>query len=171
MGLDSLDLFIQLLCVRTDQHDPAQTPQPLEMNFHPDHGMGCLSVVNFSGTMCVRFAIAMAEADFFPSVLYHYTFWYKPVEMPQHIAFFYSVGQVSSALSGLLAYAISHMDQLGGLSGWKWLFLLEGLPAVILAFFAFGLPDYPETENFLSVEERLHLKYRLASNALEGEKN
>lgn len=129
------------------------------------------AAMNFSGMMCVRFAIGVAEAGFFPSVLYHYAFWYKPVEMPQRIAFFYSVGQLSSALSGLLAYAISHMDQLGGLSGWRWLFLLEGLPAIILAFFAFWLPDYPETARFLTEEERSFMKSRLASNAPKGQKH
>lgn len=67
------------------------------------------AVVNFAGMMCVRFAIGMAEAGFFPAVLYHMAFWYKPEEMPLRIAFFYAVGQVSSALSGLLAYAISFM--------------------------------------------------------------
>lgn len=129
------------------------------------------AAMNFSGMMCVRFAIGMAEAGFFPSVLYHYAFWYKPAEMPQRIAFFYSVGQISSALSGLLAYAISHMDQIGGLSGWRWLFLLEGLPAILLAFVAFFLPDYPETANFLTEEERVYMKNRLASNAPKGEKH
>jgi hypothetical protein len=129
------------------------------------------AAMNFSGMMCVRFAIGMAEAGFFPSVLYHYAFWYKPVEMPQRIAFFYSIGQVSSALSGLLAYAISHMDQLGGLSGWRWLFLLEGLPAIILAFFAFGLPDYPDSAKMLTEEERLYLKNKLSNAALKEEKH
>ncbi|KAF1924761.1 MFS general substrate transporter [Didymella exigua CBS 183.55] len=129
------------------------------------------AAMNFSGMMCVRFAIGMAEAGFFPSVLYHYAFWYKPTEMPQRIAFFYSVGQLSSALSGLLAYAIAHLDQLGGLSGWRWLFLLEGLPAILLAFVAFWLPDYPETTEFLTGEERLHMKNRLASGAPQAEKN
>ena len=64
---------------------------------------------NFSGMMCVRFAIGLAEAGFFPAVLYHMAFWYKPKELPKRVAFFYSVGQLSSALSGLLAYAISFM--------------------------------------------------------------
>jgi MFS family permease len=67
------------------------------------------AVVNFPGMMCVRFAIGLAEAGFFPAVLYHMAFWYKPQELPQRVAFFYAVGQVSSALSGLLAYAISFM--------------------------------------------------------------
>lgn len=126
------------------------------------------AAMNFSGMMCVRFAIGMAEAGFFPSVLYHYAFWYKPSEMPQRIAFFYSVGQVSSAFSGLLAFAISYMDQLGGLSGWRWLFLLEGLPAILLAFVAFGLPDYPATAKMLTEEERVFLTQRLRKGAPKG---
>ncbi|KAK7706013.1 hypothetical protein SLS63_014054 [Diaporthe eres] len=68
---------------------------------------------DFAGMMCVRFAIGAAEAGFFPAVLYHMAFWYKTSELPQRIAIFYSVGQLSSALSGLLAYAISFMDGLG----------------------------------------------------------
>lgn len=128
------------------------------------------AAMNFKGMMCVRFAIGMAEAGFFPSVLYHYAFWYKPSEMPQRVAFFYSVGQVSSALSGLLAYAISFMDQLGGLSGWRWLFLLEGLPAIVLSFVAFWLPDYPKSTKYLSEEERIFWKNRLATTAPKGGK-
>lgn len=64
---------------------------------------------NFAGMMCVRFALGAAEAGFFPAVLYHMAFWYKPHELPTRIAFFYSAGQLSGALSGLLAYAISFM--------------------------------------------------------------
>ncbi len=71
----------------------------------------CVAAVqNFSGMMCARFAIGMAEAGFYPSVLYHMAFWYKPTEMPWRIALFYSAGQLSSALSGLLAFAISHVS-------------------------------------------------------------
>ncbi|KAJ5164449.1 Major facilitator superfamily domain general substrate transporter [Penicillium coprophilum] len=100
---------------------------------------------DFPGMMCVRFAIGMAEAGFYPSVLYHMAFWYKPSELRWRIALFYSLGQISGALSGLLAYAISFMDGGGGLSGWRWLFIIEGLPAIALSVVAlFGLPDYPE---------------------------
>src|ERR1700753_1477815 len=112
--------------------------------------------------MVARFAIGMAEAGFYPSVLYHMAFWYKPSEMPWRIAAFYSVGQLSSALSGLLAYAIGFMDGLGHLAGWRWLFLLEGLPAIILSVIAlFGLPDYPETARMLTEEERAFFSHRL----------
>ena len=68
------------------------------------------AVQGFNGMMCARFAIGLAEAGFYPSVLYHMAFWYKPTEMPWRIALFYSVGQLSSALSGLLAFAISFVS-------------------------------------------------------------
>ncbi|KAL4808609.1 major facilitator superfamily domain-containing protein [Aspergillus unguis] len=124
---------------------------------------------DFKGMMVVRFAIGLAEAGFYPSVLYHMAFWYKPSEMPWRVALFYSLGQLSSALSGLLAYAISFMNRLGGLSGWRWLFILEGIPAILLAFVAlFGLPDYPETARMLTPEERAYVAQRLAKTAPSG---
>ena len=124
------------------------------------------AVQSFQGMMCVRFAIGMAEAGFYPAVLFHMDFWYKPAELRWRIALFYSVGQLSSALSGLLAYAIGFMDGLGGLAGWRWLFLLEGLPAIILSAVAlFGLPDYPETARMLSGEERAFVVKRLSASA------
>ncbi|OTA94235.1 hypothetical protein M434DRAFT_30144 [Hypoxylon sp. CO27-5] len=125
---------------------------------------------DFKGMMCVRFAIGMAEAGFFPAVLYHMAFWYKPREMPQRIAIFYSVGQLSPAVSGLLAYAVGFMDGLGGLAGWRWLFLIEGLPAIILSVVALWLPDYPETARMLTDKERAFLQDRLEERAPTGKK-
>ncbi|EHY61275.1 hypothetical protein HRR83_008972 [Exophiala dermatitidis] len=124
---------------------------------------------SFQGMMCVRFAIGLAEAGFYPAVLYHMAFFYRPTEMPWRIALFYAFGQLSSALSGLLAFAISFMDGLGGLAGWRWLFLLEGLPAILLSFVAlFGLPDYPHTTRLLTPEERDTIVQRLSSTAPSG---
>lgn len=80
---------------------------------------------NLLGMMCVRSAIGMAEAGFHPAVLYRMAFWYKPSELPWTIALFYSHGQVSGPLSGLFAYAISFANGAAGLSGWRWLFVVE----------------------------------------------
>ncbi|KAL4977162.1 major facilitator superfamily domain-containing protein [Aspergillus desertorum] len=126
------------------------------------------SAQNFPGMMVVRFTIGLAEAGFYPSGLYHMAFWYKPSEMPWRVALFYSLGQLSSALSGLLAYAISFMNRLGGLSGWRWLFILEGLPAILLAFVALWAPDYPETAKRLTPEEREWVAERLVKTAPKG---
>lgn len=61
------------------------------------------------------------------------------------------------------------MDGLAGFSGWRWLFLLEGLPAIILSFIAlFGLPDYPETARMLTEKERAVVVHRLASIKVSG---
>ncbi|KAI1134334.1 MFS general substrate transporter [Hypoxylon sp. FL0543] len=125
---------------------------------------------DFKGMMCVRFAIGVAEAGFYPAVLYHMAFWYKPSEMPQRIAIFYSAGQLSPAVSGLLAYAVGFMDGLGGLAGWRWLFLIEGLPAIILSVIALWLPDYPETARMLTDKERAFLEDRVGEAAPTGKK-
>lgn len=131
----------------------------------------CVAAVqDFKGMMIVRFAIGMAEAGFYPAVLYHMAFWYRPAELPWRIAVFYSVGQVAGALSGLLAFAIGFMNGLGGLAGWRWLFLLEGLPAIIFSIVAlFGLPDYPQTSRMLTDDERAVIIRRLADTAPSGE--
>lgn len=149
--------------------------------FRPSRWMFCLiffwgaaacssaAANNFGGMMGARFAIGAAEAGFYPAVLYHMAFWYKPSELPSRIAIFYSVGQLSGALSGLLAYAVSFMDGLQGISGWRWLFIIEGLPAIVLAFVAlFWLPDYPETASFLTEKERQFLSGRVGDRAPTG---
>ncbi|GAD98061.1 hypothetical protein PVAR5_6749 [Paecilomyces variotii No. 5] len=122
------------------------------------------AVKSFQGMMCVRFAIGVAEAGFYPAVLYHMAFWYLPEEMPWRIALFYAVGQVAGAVSGLLAYGVSFLDGKGGLAGWRWLFILEGIPAILLSFVAlFGLPDFPEEARILKEDERTYLVDHLAA--------
>lgn len=76
--------------------------------------------------------------------------------MALRLAFFYACGQFSGTISGLLAYAISFMNGVGGLSGWRWVFILEGIPALLCgAYTFFFLPDYPDdTTKFLSQEEK-----------------
>lgn len=76
--------------------------------------------------------------------------------MALRLAFFYACGQFSGTISGLLAYAISFMDGVGGLAGWRWVFVLEGIPALLCgAYTHFFLPDYPdETSKFLTDAEK-----------------
>ncbi|KAI8303814.1 hypothetical protein K4K59_013117 [Colletotrichum sp. SAR11_240] len=75
---------------------------------------------------------------------------------------FFSAASIAGAFSGLLAFAISKMDGTGGLEGWRWIFILEGIVTVIVAVFAFwALHDFPETAKFLTEEERAFVVYRL----------
>ncbi|KAK0275675.1 hypothetical protein LTR35_010945 [Friedmanniomyces endolithicus] len=67
----------------------------------------------------------------------------------------YTAGILAGILSGLLAFAIHYMNGIGGLAGWRWLFLLEGLPVLLAGVVtSLTLPDYPDTASFLSEEDR-----------------
>ncbi|PSN74162.1 MFS general substrate transporter [Corynespora cassiicola Philippines] len=110
---------------------------------------------NYAGILACRFFLGAAEAGFYPGVLYHFSFWYPTHRLPLRIAFFYACGMFSGTISGLLAYAISFMNGAAGLAGWRWLFILEGIPAILCALYTwFYLPNYPETVNFLDENER-----------------
>ncbi|PSR97456.1 high-affinity nicotinic acid transporter [Coniella lustricola] len=117
---------------------------------------------NYSGILACRFFLGAAEAGFYPGVLYHLSFWFPTDRLKFRIAFFYACGMFSGTISGLLAYAISFMNGAGGLAGWRWVFILEGLPAIFMGIYTyFFLPNYltmqnqdPETAAFLSAPEK-----------------
>jgi MFS family permease len=85
------------------------------------------------------------------------------------MAVFYVAASLSGAFSGLLAYAIEKLDGHSGLSGWQWIFLIEGLVPVGLALVIWKiLPDSPETASFLTQKERDFLVQRLADETGSG---
>jgi len=72
---------------------------------------------------------------------------------------------LAGAFGGAIAYGIAQMDYVSGLSAWRWLFILEGIPSVALApAVALLLPDYPETASWLSQTERDRVQARLKGN-------
>ena len=88
--------------------------------------------------------------------------WYCRHEIQFRQALFFSAASVAGAFSGLLAYAISKMDGVAGLSGWRWIFILEGIATVIISAAAFFLlHDFPETAKFLTEEERAFIVFRI----------
>ena len=122
-----------------------------------------------AGLLACRFFLGAAEAGYYPGVLYHLSFWYPASKLPLRIAVFYSWGVFSGTASGFLAYAISFMDGMHGLSGWQWMFILEGIPAVCLGIVAwFWLPCWPETATFLSETEKETLLNDLPSTQPSG---
>ncbi|KAL2258466.1 hypothetical protein VTK26DRAFT_8214 [Humicola hyalothermophila] len=119
-------------------------------------------VQNYAGLMTARIFLGVTEAGLFPGVAYYLTNWYKREEIQLRQAMFFSAASVAGAFSGLLAFAIGKMDGVGNYAGWRWIFILEGIATVLVAFLAFFcLYDFPETAGFLTKEEREFVVYRL----------
>ncbi|MGS0897584.1 MFS transporter [Burkholderia stagnalis] len=114
-------------------------------------------VTNSIQFMVARFALGVFEAGFFPGVILYLTYWYPNKRLSRILALF----MTGIALAGLLAGPVStlimkHLNDVHGLRGWQWLFLLEGLPSVVLAVVArIYLTDRPEQADWLSPDERI----------------
>lgn len=124
------------------------------------------AVSTYGGLLAVRFMLGLAEAGFFPGIMMYLCFWYKPEERATRMAIFASSVAVAGAFGGILATGISFLNGKAGLAGWQWLFVLEGIPAVIVGVLVwFFLPDYPQTVSWLSPEERAFAVKRLGPYA------
>ncbi|KAM7183356.1 MFS transporter [Naviculisporaceae sp. PSN 640] len=129
--------------------------------------VGLGGVRNFESMAAVRFLLGAAEAGLFPGLVYYLTFWYKADERSVRVAFILASATLAGAFGGAIAYGIGHMNGAGGLSAWRWLFIIEGAPSCISALFVwFVLPDYPE-KSFLKGRDR---EIALARLRVEGSK-
>ncbi len=87
--------------------------------------------------------------------MYYLTFWYQPHERAIRLSWFFAASITAGIVGGLLAFGISYLNGTFGLQGWRWIFILEGLPTVIMGVVVWiYLPNYPETCTFLSTEDR-----------------
>ncbi|KAK4647822.1 uncharacterized protein QC761_104730 [Podospora bellae-mahoneyi] len=94
--------------------------------------------------LTTRLLLGLCEAGFIPAGLYTMTRWYKRSEISRRFSYYFLGNLFAGACSGLIAYGILHMRGIAGLSGWQWLFLLEGLFTIVvgLIFIAF-FPQSP----------------------------
>ena len=111
----------------------------------------------------LRFLLGVAEAGFFPGIILYLTYWFPARERARMVAFFMTAIAFATVLGNPLSGAImEYMAVAGGLKGWQWLFLLEGLPSVVLGIVVlFVLTDRPEQARWLTDEEREWLARRL----------
>ncbi|CAG8071484.1 unnamed protein product [Penicillium salamii] len=122
-------------------------------------------VQNYSGYLSSRFFLGVAESGLFPGVVFYLSMWYKRNEQHYRVALFFSAASLAGAFGGILAWAISHMDGVGSLRGWRWIFILEGLLTVLVSIIAyFWVYNYPATAEFLSKEEREFIQFRLKND-------
>jgi len=112
----------------------------------------------------LRFLLGAAEAGFFPGVIYYLSLWYPTAQRARAIAAFMTAVPVTGLIGGPLSGALLGLDGIYGLKGWQWLFLLEGLPAMVLGISViFCLNDRPETTRWLAPAERDWLVETLAA--------
>ena len=117
----------------------------------------------------VRLLLGMAEAGFFPGVIYYLTLWFPAKMRARAVSRFYIALPLSSVLMGAVAGWLLGLQGKLGLAGWQWLFLLEGLPATLFSFvFLWILPDGPMQAEWLTAEERMWLKRQLDSDSVHA---
>jgi len=103
----------------------------------------------------LRFSLGVAEAGFFPGMILYLTYWIPAGERAQAFALFLTSTSLAGVVGGPISGALFKMGGIYGLKGWQWLFLLEGVPAILLGFVTlFYLVDRPEQANWLSSAER-----------------
>lgn len=106
----------------------------------------------------LRILLGVAEAGFFPGVLFYLTLWFPPRALAKSYSTLEVCIPVSLAIGSILTSTMLTMHGVGGLAGWRWVFILQGLPAVILGIYIFlVLPDRPSNAKWLSVEEKDYL--------------
>jgi len=117
----------------------------------------------------VRFLLGAAEAGFLPGVLFYLTKWFPSWRRSRIIALFMIGLPLSSLIGGPLSgWIMGNFHEVYGLHGWQWLFLLEGIPSVLLGVMTFWLlPNSVESASWLSEDEKQAVKRELATD--EGE--
>jgi MFS transporter, ACS family, tartrate transporter len=111
----------------------------------------------------LRFVLGVAEAGFFPGVVYYLTYWVPAKQRARFVGMFMTAIPISTAIGGPLSSVILGLDGRCGISGWQWLFLLETIPSLLLGLAVWRyLPDKPADAKWLSSEEKVWLVRTLA---------
>lgn len=129
-------------------------------------GAGMMFVRTPSQFYVMRFLLGAAEAGFFPGVIFYLSQWYPRSHRGRAFSIFYSAVPLSSVVMGSLAGVLLGLNGRAHLAGWQWLFLVEGLPAVLMGVICLiWLPDTPGSVSWLSESEREWMERQLAVEA------
>ncbi|KAL4919206.1 major facilitator superfamily domain-containing protein [Aspergillus aurantiobrunneus] len=114
----------------------------------------------------LRALLGILESGFFPGAVYLLSCWYSRYEVQKRYSFFYLIGCVASALSGILAFGFSQMTPLQGLNGWQWIFIMQGVLTFIIGILCMVfVVDFPDkgfnTWGFLNERECAFILRRL----------
>ena len=103
----------------------------------------------------LRFLLGLAEAGFFPGIILYLSYWFPANHRSAVTAMFMAAAPVAGLIGSPISGALMQLNGLLGLRGWQWLFLIEGLPALVLGFITFRfLTDRPADAAWLTADER-----------------
>lgn len=121
----------------------------------------CTGPVSF---LVLRFLLGVAEAGFFPGIIFYFTYWFPVAYRARVISTLFLAVPISNSVASVISGAILEMDGILGLHGWQWVFILEAMPAVLLAFVVLRqMTDRPAQADWLTAEEKEWLEHELAA--------
>ena len=136
-------------------------------------GIVSMLMVTVSGEVSfyvLRFLLGVAEAGFFPGIILYLTYWYPAEYRARFLAAFGIAVPVSTVIGAPISGLLLGLDGVAGLKGWQWLFIIEGIPAVLLGIVSwFFLTDRPEHANWLKPEQKAWLAAKLNSETAAKE--
>src|SRR5271170_7086065 len=119
-----------------------------------------------AGFYLLRFLLGVAEAGFFPGIILCLTRWFPSAQRARAFAFFITAAPAAGVTGAPVSTLLLRLDGLAHLAGWKWLFIGEGVPSIILGIVVlFVITDHPEEAHWLSHEERQWLIAEVAAHA------
>ncbi|ELR07981.1 hypothetical protein VC83_00036 [Pseudogymnoascus destructans] len=131
-------------------------------------------VHSFGSLVACRVLLGVFEAGLFPGLITYLTLFYSRRQLAVRIGYLFTSAAVAGACGGLIAYGISFMDGAAGLSGWRWIFILEGIPSVLVGIVCiFFLPNDVETAYFLTEDERklmVNVRFREVGQTVSSQK-
>lgn len=123
---------------------------------------------DFKGLLLTRFFLGITEAPYYPGALYMISLFYTRKEIATRISVLYTGNILATAFAGLIAAGVFHgLDDVANISGWRWLFILQGAATFVVAVAAvFTLPDDPLRTWWLTAEERQLANARIVQDTV-----
>jgi MFS family permease len=129
-------------------------------------------VHSFQGLLAIRIFLGLCEGGLLPGIILYLSTIYKRHELQLRVGIFYASASLSGAFGGLLATAITKMEGIGGLAGWRWIYILEGIATVLCSIVAaYFLPADLSTASFLTEEERAFAVWRFRAGDMIASSN